>query len=289
MKKPIIVCAEVAANHAGNINTALEMIDIAAIFCKVDVVKFQKRNVRELLSEEEYNSPHPNPHHAFGDTYGKHREALEFTLTEHHVLQKHCQDRGVDYSCSVWDTLSAESVIKTLNPSMIKIPSASNTDLEMIGWLCDNYEGEIHISTGMTTEKELNEFMSLVVRKKRSSDLVLYFCVSDYPVQFEDAHIKSIEKFFDAVGNDVKGIGFSGHHKGIALDMMALSYGATYFERHFTLDRTQKGTDHAASLEPDGMRKLVRDLKAGTIANTYKEKDILDCEIPQRKKLKRFV
>jgi len=118
--------------------------------------------------------------------------------------------------------------------------------------------------------------------------VVLYACTSGYPVPFEDASLLEITRLRDMYGSIVKDIGFSGHHLGIALDSVAYSLGANYIERHFTLDRTWKGTDHAASLEPDGLRRVARDVDAVSRALGYKAKDILDIEEPQRKKLKRL-
>ena len=283
--KPPFVIAEIGCNHKGDIEIAKEMIRIAKIFCKVDSVKFQKRDNKELLSEEQYNSPHPNPINSYGDTYGEHREFLEFDLNQHRELKEYCEKMDIIYSTSVWDLNSAKE-ITGLNPQYIKIPSACNNNMEMLEWLCENYKGEIHISTGMTTNKELNHLLDLFRNKKRMNDLILYNCTSGYPVPFKDVCLLEIKKLKDEFGDRVKEIGFSGHHLGIAVDVAAYTLGANVVERHFTLDRTWKGTDHAASLEPEGMRKLKRDLLATYEALNFKEKEILDIEAPQRDKLK---
>ncbi len=106
---PILI-AEVGCNHRGELDTALEMIQVAACFCKVDVVKFQKRNNRELLSPEEYAAPHPNPSNSYGATYGEHRDYLEFNLDQHRQLKEHCERWGVEYLSSVWDLSSAKEI-----------------------------------------------------------------------------------------------------------------------------------------------------------------------------------
>lgn len=284
MKKPRII-AEVGCNHKGEFDIALEFIKIAKIFCEVDVVKFQKRNPKELLTEEQYNAPHPNPIFSYGDTYGAHREFLEFTKEQHRDLKAYCDDLGIVYSTSVWDMTSAKEITE-LNPELIKIPSACNNHFKMLQYLCDNFEGEIHISTGMTTQKEMDELVEFFVKNNRNKDLVLYNCTSGYPVPFEDVCLLDIRKLIDNYGDSVKEIGFSGHHNGIAVDMAAYTLGARTIERHFTLNRTWKGTDHAASLEPGGMRKLARDLRNVYKAMSYKQTDILPIEEPQRKKLK---
>jgi sialic acid synthase len=283
-KKPYII-AEIGCNHKGDMEIAKELIKVAKIFCNVDAIKFQKRNNRELLTEDQYNQPHPNPVNAYGDTYGAHREYLEFDVNQHAVLKSYCEDIGITYSTSVWDLTSAKE-IASLKPEFIKIPSACNNNFPMLEWLCDNYKGELHISTGMTTKSEIEDLVNLFKRKNRNQDLVLYNCTSGYPVPFDDVCLLDINKLNEAYSNDVKHIGFSGHHLGIAVDVAAFTLGANIIERHYTIDRTWKGTDHAASLEPMGLRKLSRDVNAVYKALQFKNKDILPIEQVQRDKLK---
>ncbi|TFD93182.1 N-acetylneuraminate synthase [Dysgonomonas capnocytophagoides] len=285
MKTPQII-AEIGCNHKGDMEIARELIMTAALFCKADVVKFQKRCNQELLTIEEYNTPHPNPANAYGDTYGAHREFLEFDLEQHKQLKKWCEEYGVTYSTSVWDLTSAKEIV-TLNPSLIKIPSACNLNKPLLDYLCENYKGEIHLSFGMTSKEEEELIVSFFESKGRNKDVVIYSCTSGYPVPFEDICLLEITRLKNQFGNRVKAIGFSGHHLGIAVDSAAVALGAEWIERHYTLDRTWKGTDHAASLEPDGLRKLVRDCRAVAKALEYKKDDILDIESVQRNKLKK--
>lgn len=156
----------------------------------------------------------------------------------------------------------------------------------MLEWLCDNYSGEIHVSLGMTTHEEENELIKLFEEKGRNKDLVLYACTSGYPVTFEDVCLCEITRLKEMYGSRVKEIGFSGHHLGIAIDIAAYTLGASTIERHYTLDRTWKGTDHAASLEPEGIRKLKRNLNAAYSALKYKSSELLNVEKEQRNKLK---
>jgi sialic acid synthase len=283
-KKPYVI-AEIGCNHKGEMEIAKELIKIAKIFCNVDAVKFQKRNNKELLTEEQYNTPHPNSSNAYGATYGEHREYLEFDVNQHAELKNYCESIGIVYSTSVWDTTSAKE-ITSLNPEFIKIPSACNNNYNMLSWLCDNYQGEIHISTGMTTKDETDVLVNFFIEKGRNQDLVLYNCTSGYPVPFEDVCLLDINLLKQKYGDKVKHIGFSGHHLGIAVDIAAYTLGANIVERHYTLDRTWKGTDHAASLEPMGLRKLSRDLNAVHSALSFKITDILPIEQVQREKLK---
>ncbi len=283
-KEPYVI-AEIGCNHMGDIEIAKSMIDMAATFCKVDAVKFQKRCNKELLTPEQYNAPHPNPANSYGATYGEHREFLEFNVDQHRELQEYCKKMGIEYSTSVWDLTSAKE-IASLNPKFIKIPSASNNNTAMLEWLCDNYQGEIQISFGMTTHEEEKQIVELFERKGRNKDLIIYCCTSGYPVPMKDVCLLEITRLYKEYEDRVKAIGFSGHHNGIAIDVAAYTLGATMFERHFTLDRTWKGTDHAASLEPDGMRRLKRNLEQTYEALTYKSQEILPIEQVQRDKLK---
>ena len=282
--KPFVI-AEIGCNHKGDMDIAKRLIRTAAIYCEVDAVKFQKRCNRELLTPEQYNAPHPNPANSYGKTYGEHREFLEFTVEQHRELKEYCEEMNIVYSTSVWDLTSAKE-IASLRPKFIKIPSSCNNHYEMLEWLCDNYEGEIHISLGMTTHEEEEKLIQLFEKKGRNKDVVLYVCTSGYPVAFGDVCLLEITRVREMYENRVKRIGFSGHHLGIAVDIAAYTLGASVIERHYTLDRTWKGTDHAASLEPEGVRKLKRDLMATYEALHYKEKEILDVEAVQREKLK---
>ena len=282
--KPYVI-AEAGCNHKGQMEIAKELIETAALFCKVDAIKFQKRCVKELLTPEQYNAPHPHPENSYGKTYGEHREFLEFTVDQHAQLKEWCEQFGITYATSVWDMTSAKE-IAGLKPKFIKIPSACNNNYEMLQWLCDNYQGEIQISLGMTTHEEEKAVIDLFVRNGRNKDLVIFNCTSGYPVPFEDVCLLEIKRLKETYGDIVKKIGFSGHHLGIAVDIAAYTLGAEVVERHSTLDRTWKGTDHAASLEPDGVRKLVRNLQAVQKALTYKREEILPIEQIQREKLK---
>lgn len=282
--KPYVI-AEAGCNHMGQMEIAKDLIQTAAIFCKADAIKFQKRCNRELLTPEQYNAPHPNPVNSYGDTYGAHREYLEFTADQHKQLKEWCEEVGITYATSVWDLTSAKE-IAALNPEFIKIPSACNNHMPMLQWLCDNYGGEIQVSLGMTTHAEEEALVKLFEKNGRNKDLVIFSCTSGYPVPFSDICLMEITRIKEAYGDRVKKIGFSGHHLGIAVDVAAYTLGAEVIERHYTLDRTWKGTDHAASLEPDGIRKLVRNLQAVHQALDFKNEEILPIEAVQREKLK---
>lgn len=283
-KKPVVI-AEIGCNHKGDYELAIELIDLAKD-CKADYAKFQKRTPKELLTESQYEAPHPNQMHAYGDTYGAHREFLELTQDQHADLKKYCDKIDIGYSTSVWDNTSAKEIV-ALNPDFIKVPSACNNNFEMLAILRDEYKGQIHISFGMTTKQEEGEIVAFFEQTGAAKDrLVIYSCTSGYPVPFENVCMLEISRLHQEYGDRVFEIGFSGHHLGIAVDVAAYTLGGAWIERHFTKDRTWKGTDHAASLEPTGLKKLVRDLNATYNSLTYKDQDILEIESVQREKLK---
>jgi len=279
------VVAEIGCNHKGDMEIARELITTAAVYCKADYVKFQKRTNRELLTPEQYDTPHPNPANSYGDTYGAHREFLEFSPDQHRELIAFCAQNNIGYSTSVWDVTSAREMA-ALQPEFLKVPSASNLHWKMLSVLCDEYGGGIQLSLGMTTQAEEDEIVAFFENKGRAKDLVLYACTSGYPVAFEDIALREITRLKGKFDGRVQAIGFSGHHLGIAADIAALALGAEWIERHFTLDRTWKGTDHAASLEPDGLRRLVRDVRNVARALDYKREEQLPVELETRRKLK---
>jgi len=274
--RPIVI-AEACCNHQGNMEIAKDMIRKAAI-CGADCIKFQKRDLEtHAKNNPDWKRPHPNFHNAFGATYYDHRAFLEFSLLQHKELKKYCDDYKIRYSCSVWDLKSAKE-IASLKPDYVKIPSACNLNIDMLGFLFAETNIPIHISLGMTTRAEIQGLYDFCEPFK--DRIVFYHCTSGYPVPFEEINLLELTR---KTGFKK---GFSGHHLGIAIDIAAFVLGAEYIERHFTLDRTLKGTDHAASLEPQGLTKVIRDLKAVDKTMFYKDDDLTPVEIPQRDKLK---
>ena len=278
------IISEIGCNHKGDMQIAKDLIKMSKE-AGAYAAKFQKRNNKELLTPEQYNAPHPNPANAYGDTYGAHREFLEFNIDQHAELKKYAQSIGIVWATSVWDTTSAKEVV-SLGSEFIKVPSACNNHYKMLQILRDDYKGEVHISLGMTTTAEQEQIVKFFEEKDQAKRVVLYSCTSGYPVPFEDVCLLEIVKIQERFGNRVKDIAFSGHHLGIAIDVAAFTLGTRWIERHFTKDRTWKGTDHAASLEPAGLQKLCRDVHAAYKALSYKKTEILPIEQVQRDKLK---
>jgi sialic acid synthase len=283
--EPPKVIAEIGCNHMGNMDTAKELIFLAKE-AGAGYVKFQKRNNTELLTKEQYNAVHPVPENSYGNTYGEHREFLEFNVSQNQELKEYCDEIGITYSTSVWDVTSAKEMI-SFRPEFLKVPSACNNNFAMLKVLRDDFKGQVQLSIGMTKKEEVEEIVRFFEETDQAKTrLLIYSCTSGYPVPAKDVALLEINWLYDNYGDRVNSIGFSGHHLGVALDVSAYTLGAKWIERHFTKDRTWKGTDHAASLEPQGLQKLVRDLNATYEALHYKSDEILPIEQVQRDKLK---
>lgn len=276
------IIAEIGGTHIGNMERAKELAILAKI-SGADAFKTQKRNPIESVPLELQDKPHPNQIFSYGKTYLEHRLNLEFNIEQHAELKQHCENIGITYSTSVWDMTSTREVIE-LDPEFIKIPSACNHDKKMLEMLLNKYEGDIHISLGMTTKQERKELYNTI--RKTPSRFVVYHCTSGYPVPFEQCYLKEIQVLVNKLGDKNVRIGFSNHGKGIALEPAAYVLGATYFERHFIDDRTFRHTDAACSLEPQGLHKLTRDLHAVQKAMDYKPYDMDAIELTQRNKLR---
>ena len=279
------VVAEIGCNHMGDMAIAKELI-LLAKETGAGYVKFQKRNNRELLTEEQYNAPHPVSANSYGGTYGEHREFLEFSKEQNRELKDYCESVGIVYSTSVWDLTSAREIID-LNPEFIKVPSACNNNFAMLKALRDEYKGSVQLSIGMTTKTEVEEIVRFFEETGQAKTrLLIYCCTSGYPVPAKDVALLEINWLYENYAHRISEIGFSGHHLGTALDIAAYTLGARWIERHFTKDKTWKGTDHAASLEPDELAKLVTCLNEVHTALHHKSSDILSIEQVQRDKLK---
>lgn len=280
------VIAEMGCCHIGKLDRAKELARLAKI-CGADVIKTQKRNPKESTKKELWDKPHPNEMYAYGKTYLEHRENVELPIEDHYKLKEYCDEIGITYSTSIWDMTSAREIVE-LNPKLVKIPSACNQNYELLTYLFDNYNGEIHISTGMLTKQERVNFGNWLTAeyiRERGLDknrLVIYHCTSGYPVPFDKLYLNNIKIL--SSGNFPTG--FSNHGYGIAMEPVAYALGARYFERHFIDDRMFPHTDASCSLEPQGLSKLVRDLKAVSQALQTKPEELDDIEMVQRLKLR---
>lgn len=279
------IVAEVGCTHIGDMNRAKELIKLAHL-AGADYVKFQKRNPIDCVPKEIQNLPHPNQVFSYGKTYLEHRQNLELSIGQHCELNNYCNQIGIKYSTSVWDITSAKEIISYINPEFIKIPSPCNNNEELLNIIALGYEGDIHISTGMTTSDEFDSLLNTFVNiYKCPQRVVLYHCTSEYPCKFEHLYLLEIQKLKQIANGFGFRIGFSNHGYGLASDICAYMLGAEWIERHFIDDRTFRHTDASASLEPDGLRRLCRDLKNIRLALTFKEK-LSTLELEQREKLK---
>ena len=201
-------------------------------------------------------------------------------------LKEYCDSLGIVYSTSVWDVPSAKEMI-TFKPEFLKVPSACNNNFDMLKVLRDEYQGQVQLSVGMTTKNEIEEIVAFFEETSQAKNrLLIYSCTSGYPVPAKDVALLEINWLYSNYSSRVSAIGFSGHHLGINLDIAAYTLGARWIERHFTKDKTWKGTDHGASLEADELSNLVSALDEVHESLHYKDSEILSIEQVQRDKLK---
>lgn len=251
-----LVIAEVGHNHQGNLDLC-EQIFIAAAKAGASAVKLQKRENKSLYTKDFYDSPYTGPT-SYGNTYGEHREFLEFGKKEYVHLQKVAQELGVIFFATAFDIPSAEFLLD-LNMPVIKIASGDLRSTPLLQFLSKSNTPLI-LSTGGAEMKHVARALEDV----DPSRVGLLQCTAAYPADAEEMDLRVIETFRNSFPNTV--IGLSSHDRGIAFPVAAYALGARIIEKHFTLDRSMKGTDHAFSLEPSGMEKMVRDLKLTRLA-----------------------
>ena len=262
-EKSTYIIAEVGQNHNGDINVARKLIDMAAmpIFDEfthqslpgVNAVKFTKRDLTEELTVDAYNKPYDSPH-SFGKTYGIHREALELTYDQHIELAAYARTKGLDFI----ETLTSIKTISLLNKiklDAIKIASRDLTNLPLLEALA-KIKQKMILSTGMGSEKEINDAIHVIT--KYHKNISILHCVSEYPAQYQNVNLRSISYLKE---NYPFEIGFSDHSIGIVIAPVAVALGATIIEKHITMNRSMKGSDHKASLEPEGLWRMVRDIR----------------------------
>jgi len=265
------VIAEIGNNHQGDLQKAKEMFK-AAKECGVNAVKLQKRDNRSLMTRAAYNKPYDNEN-SFGATYGEHREALEFGRTEYVELKKYAGELGLTMFSTAFDIKSADFLAE-LDMPLYKVASGDLKNTPLLKHIAKIGKPMI-ISTGGGTMEDVQRAYDAIM--PINQQLVILQCTASYPAEPEDLNLRVIttyrEKFSDVI------IGLSDHENGIAMALAAYVLGSRVVEQHFTLNHTWKGTDHAFSLEPIGMRKLVRDLRRVRIALGDGEKKIYPSEV----------
>lgn len=271
------IIAEIGHNHQGNLEICKQMFK-AAKECGADAVKLQKRDNLSLYTKTFYNSPY-NSENAFGPTYGLHREALEFGEKEYQELKSYADGLEIIFFATAFDFKSAD-FLNTLGVPCFKMASGDLTNIPLLKYVA-KFGKPMIISTGAATMEDVQRAYRAVL--PINPQIALLQCTATYPtneVQMDIGVINTYKKEFpEAI------IGMSDHYNGIALDVLVYALGARVIEKHFTLDRTMRGTDHAFSLEPSGMSKLIRNLHLARLAMGDGNKKIYEAEFSARKKM----
>jgi N-acetylneuraminate synthase len=272
--QPCYVLAEIGINHNGDVQIAQKLIDVAA-FAGCEGVKFQKRTVDVVYTSEELAKPRESP---FGETNGDLKRALELGQAEYEQIDEYAKSKPIAWTASPWDEASVD-FIDAFDPPFYKIASASLTDDALLCHIRSKGK-PIVLSTGMSTLEQIDHAVEVLGKQ----DLVLLHCCSSYPSQYTELNLRAIPALRERYGVP---IGYSGHETGIPSSVAAATLGACIVERHVTLDRSLWGSDHAASLEPNGIMRVVRDIRLVELALGDGVKSVLPSEIPIMQKLRR--
>jgi sialic acid synthase len=264
------VIAEIGHNHQGNIEKARELFREAKL-AGAHAVKLQKRDNRGLYTRVAYNKPYDNEN-SFGSTYGEHREFLEFGVKEYRTLQAYAAELGVDFFATAFDFTSAD-FLHDLDVPAYKIASGDLKSTPLLRHVA-SFGKPVVISTGGALLEDVQRAYDTIM--PINPQLAILQCTAGYPAAFEELDLRVISTFRERFPRAV--IGFSSHDNGIAMPVAAYMLGARIVEKHFTLNRASKGTDHAFSLEPVGLRKMVRDLERTHKALGNGVKKIYDSE-----------
>jgi N-acetylneuraminate synthase len=271
---PCYVIAEIGINHNGNIDLAKRLISVA-VAAGCDAVKFQKRTIDVVYTEKELATPRENP---FGTTNGDLKRGLEFGKEDFQEIQSFCKQVKIDWFVSPWDEQSVD-FMEQFDTPVYKVASASLTDDHLLRHIRSTGKPVI-ASTGMSTYAEIDHAVEVLGKK----DLVLMHTTSTYPAKYEQLNLRAIPNMIERYGVPV---GYSGHETGIPTSVAAAALGACCVERHITMDRAMWGSDQAASLEPNGISRLVRDIRLCEQSMGDGIKRVYDEEIPVMKKLRR--
>ena len=271
------VIAEIGINHNGDMNVVRELIDKAAA-AGCDAVKFQKRTVELVYSAEELDKPRESP---WGTTNREQKNGLELTKQNYDEIDAHCRDKGIEWFASAWD-LESQKFLQQYDLKYNKVASALLTYRELLEEIAS--EGKhTFISTGMSTLEQIAQAIQIFDEANCSYELM--HTNSTYPMNIEDANLRVMDTLKE---NFQCNVGYSGHESGIIVSCAAVSRGATSLERHITLDRAMYGSDQAASLEIEGLRRLVGYVRDIEQALGSPVKRVMETEIPIAKKLRKY-
>ena len=271
------VIAEVGHNHQGSLTQAMLLFEAAAK-AGAHAVKLQKRENRTLYTRELLDKPYDNEN-SFGATYGQHRDALEFGKAEYLELKDYAEDLGITFFSTAFDFASAD-FLADLDMPAYKIASGDLTNTPLLRYVAEIGK-PIVFSTGHGTLDDVRRAHETVA--EINPDVAILQCTAGYPADWSELDLRVIQTYRDEFPDTI--VGFSGHDNGIAIAVAAYALGARIIEKHFTLNRAMRGTDHAFSLEPQGLAKLVRDLKRARMAFGQREKTIYPSEVPAATKM----
>lgn len=271
----MFIIAEIGINHNGDIGIARDLIDMA-VDAKCDAVKFQKRTIDLVYSNEMLDSPRESP---WGTTQREQKEGLEFGENEYREIDEYCKSKNIIWFASAWD-IESQKFLRQFALEYNKIASAMIVDEELLREVAS--EGKhTFISTGMSTLDDIDRAVNIF--REANCPFELMHCVSTYPMKDEDANLKCIPMLRERYKCDV---GYSGHETGLAVSYGAAALGITSLERHITLNRSMYGSDQAASIEPAGFRQLVGAVRKIEQALGDGEKKVLESEVPIARKLR---
>ena len=271
---PCFIIAEIGINHNGSVDLAKKMIDIA-VTTGCDAVKFQKRTVDIVYTPEELAKERKS---VFGNTNGDLKRGLEFGENEYKEIDSYCKEKGIMWFASCWDEQAVDFIDK-FNPPCYKIASASLTDDNLLKYTKSKGK-PILLSTGMSTMEQIRHAVSIL----GEDNLVIMHCTSTYPSNADEMNLRVIEAFKKEFNCP---IGYSGHERGLTPSVLAVAVGATVVERHITTDRTNWGSDQAASLETAGLYHMVRDIRQTPVLLGDGVKVVYPRELPIIEKLRR--
>jgi N-acetylneuraminate synthase len=271
----IIIIGEIGINHNGDMAICKKLID-AAEDAGVDCVKFQKRDIDQVYTQDFLNSPRESQ---WGVTQREQKQGLEFNANEYQEIESYCKEKGIEWFASAWD-IDSQKFLQQFNCKYNKVASAMIVCTELLKEVAN--EGKhTFISTGMTTYDDIQAAVDIF--RKANCSFELMHTVSTYPMKDEDANLNMINTLKGKFQCDV---GYSGHEVGLAVSYGAAALGITSLERHITLDRAMYGSDQSASIEPNGLRQLVSSVRKIEVAMGDGEKRIIDSEIPIAIKLR---
>lgn len=273
--KHVFVTAEIGINHNGDLDIAKKLIDWAYL-SGCDAVKFQKRTIDKVYTQDYLNSYRESP---WGTTQREQKEGLEFGKEEYDIIDAYCKEKSIEWYASAWD-IEAQLFLRQYNLQYNKIASAMLTNMELLQTVAEEKKYTF-IATGMSTYNEIDAAVEIF--KKNKCPFELLHCNSTYPMKNEDANLSLIPVLRERYG--VK-VGYSGHETGRIVSTAAVALGATSIERHITLDRTMYGSDQAASLEAEDFQRLIKDIRVIEKALGNGEKVLSKAEADVRKKLR---